>query len=158
MMHRDLEDERSNRDVLLCIERRLNHLQGKFLMDLYDRIIAGVLASQSGDNGLLQQHVAAIDNHLSQVDADTLQLEGDDEASKSRLDAIEAGLAKIADSIAPPAPSTSVSTSVSTSDSAPASTSDSVSTVVSTSDSVSTAVSTSDSAPADGSGSGDVTA
>lgn len=148
-------DLRSNREILLSVERHLCTLiESTLTMDLYDRIIAGVAALQAGDTTALQQHVAAIDNHLSQVDADTLQLEGDDTASKSRLDAIEAGLGKIADAVSPPPVSSSVSTTVSTSDSAPvsASVSDSTSSAVSTSDSVSSV----ESAPTDGSTQADV--
>lgn len=107
-------DFRSDREILLSIERKLVTLMGEYEMDFYDRIIAGIAALQAGDTAALSQHVAAIDSHLSAIDTQELQLQGDDTASKGRLDAIEAGLGKIADAVGPvqtPAPSGTGTTS-----------------------------------------------
>lgn len=99
-----MADNRSVMDMLHDIDRKLNRLLGEYEMDLYDRIIAGVQALQAGDTTALSDHVKAIDSHLAQVDNEQLQLQGDDTASKTRLDAIEAGLGKIANAVGPATP------------------------------------------------------
>lgn len=101
-MHLNRYDPRSDREILLSIERLLKKLIGEEEMaDIFDRIIAGIAALQAGDTSALQAHVAAIDSHLSQVDGEVLGLQSDDTSGKARLDAIEAGLGKVADAVNP---------------------------------------------------------
>lgn len=64
-------------------------------MDIFDRIAAAVVALRTGNPTALQQHVAAIDAHLSQLD----QSEAGDQ---TRLSDIEQGLQKVADAVNPP--------------------------------------------------------
>lgn len=64
-------------------------------MDIFDRIAAAIAAKNSGDTSALQAHVAEIDSHLQRVDAS-------DADEQTRLGNIEAGLAKVADAVAPP--------------------------------------------------------
>jgi hypothetical protein len=91
----------------LGIERKLDRLtkekEQQIMADIFDRIIAGIAALQAGDTAALQQHVAAIDSHLSNVDDELLGLQTSDTSEKSRLDAIEQGLGKVADAVSPPA-------------------------------------------------------
>jgi hypothetical protein len=100
-----LKDRRTKRQILLDIERKLDTLleeeEQVIMADLYDRIIAGIAAIQSGDTAALQAHVAAIDTHLSAVDDKQLALQGEEDVSVGRLNAIEAGLGKIATAVAP---------------------------------------------------------
>jgi hypothetical protein len=104
-MHPRFFDPRSDREILLSIERKLDRLIGESEMaDIFDLIIAGVLAHQSGNDQALADHVAAIDSHLSGVDASVLGLQGAEASDKSRLDAIEAGLQKVATAVAPANP------------------------------------------------------
>lgn len=71
-------------------------LEELLMTDVFDRIAAAIEAKSSGDNAAYDQHLSAIDAHLSQLDtADT------DETT--RLAAIEAGLSKVADAVNPPA-------------------------------------------------------
>lgn len=69
----------------------------RLLLDIFDRIAAAIAAKSSGDTSALEAHVAAIDQHLQQVDAS-------DADEQTRLGNIEAGLAKVADAVNPPAP------------------------------------------------------
>jgi hypothetical protein len=109
-----LKDRRTKRQILLDIERKLDTLleeeEQVIMADLYDRIIAGVAALQSGDTAALQAHVAAIDSHLSAVDDKQLALQGEEDTSVGRLNAIEAGLGKIADAVTPAAATGGTST------------------------------------------------
>lgn len=74
------------------------------MADVFDRIIAALTAQQAGDTAALQQHVHDIDAHLTSVDDEVLGLKSEDTSEKSRLDAIEAGISRIADALAPAAP------------------------------------------------------
>lgn len=97
-----LEDRRTKRQILLDIERKIDRLIGeKEMADIFTRIALALGALQVGDTSALQAHVAEIDTHLSDVDASVLGLQSDDTSSKARLDAIEAGIGKIADAVNP---------------------------------------------------------
>lgn len=90
-------------EIHVTIERVTIRLVGEMNMDIFDRIAAGVAALAAGNSTALAAHVAEIDTHLSNVDGEVLGLQGDDTSGKARLDAIEAGLGKVADAINPPA-------------------------------------------------------
>lgn len=96
-----LFEHRSDREILLSIERKLDKLIGEYEMDLFDRIIAGVQALQSGDTAALKAHVDAIDTHLGDVDNEVLGLKANDTSDEARIAAIETGLGKVADAVDP---------------------------------------------------------
>lgn len=104
-MHLNRYDPCSDREILLSIERLLMQMIGESEMtDIFDLIIAGVLAHQSGNDQALADHVAAIDSHLSNVTASVLGISNAEASDKSRLDTIEAGLNKVAQAVAPANP------------------------------------------------------
>lgn len=90
-------------EIHVSIERVTIRLTGE-IMDIFDRIVAGIAALQAGNTTELAAHVSEIDNHLQNVDGEVLGLQTDDNSTKGRLDAIEAGLGKVADAVAPAAP------------------------------------------------------
>lgn len=90
-------------EIHVSIERVTIRLVGEFSMDIFDRIAAGVAALAAGNSAAVATHVAEIDTHLKTVDDEVLGLQTDDTSGKARLDAIEAGLGKVADAINPPA-------------------------------------------------------
>lgn len=72
-------------------------LTRRMKVDIFDRIAAAIAALKNGNDAALQEHVTAIDAHLSQLD----ETEAGDQV---RLGNIEQGLQKIADAVNPPPP------------------------------------------------------